>query len=277
MGASPYKRRSELLAEKMSEPVVQEETAVFRRGNLLEPVLLQEAATILGVEVFTPHVIYRDNRLSVSLDGVDDWESPSMIVEAKTTTKYSVHDSSDLPQEWLWQGWAQQAVVGVPVWFAVLDRDLRISCVQMPENKAAVDSLRTEIEIFGRWVDERVLPAEEIDNFTAEDIARIVKPQPTSIELGLEAIDWVEALDEARAMIRSGEQLEKHAKDWLAQRMLENEMATVNGVPLVSWKQQAGRKSLDTKRLREDHPALVAEYEREGQPFRTMRVLKGAK
>ena len=36
MGASPYKTRGELYADKLNEPQVQADSAVFRRGNLLE-------------------------------------------------------------------------------------------------------------------------------------------------------------------------------------------------------------------------------------------------
>jgi predicted phage-related endonuclease len=274
MGASPYKRRSELFAEKLVEPVVQAESAVFRRGNILEAPLLQEAAHILGRDIWTPDVIYRDGRLSVSLDGVDSTEDPTVVVEAKTTTRYSVHDSSDLPTEWLWQGWAQQAVMQVPVWFVVLDRDLRISCVELPDNEAAIDSLRTEINLFGAWVDERTPPVEELDSFSADDIARIWQVTPTEIELPFDAIDWIGQLDEGRALIKQGEQLESASKDALARLMLNHEIGTFNGSPVITWKQQAGKRSLDTKALRADNPELVAQYEREGNPFRVMRIVK---
>jgi predicted phage-related endonuclease len=274
MGASPYKKRSELFAEKLAEPVVQEESAVFRRGNILEAPLLAEASHILGREVITPHVIYRRGRLSVSLDGVDNAEQPSLVIEAKTTTRYSVHDSSDLPQEWLWQGWAQQAVTEAPVFFVVLDRDLRISVVELPENSQAIDSLMTEANLFGAWVDEGTPPIDELDSFSAESIARIWQPTPTEIELPFEAVDWVAQLEEARALIKQGEQLESEAKDRIAQMMLNNEIGTFNGSTLVTWKQQAGKRSLDTKSLKAEHPELVAQYEREGNPFRVMRIVK---
>jgi len=54
MGASPYKTRGELFADKVNEPIEQEETAVFRRGNLLEKPLLEEESRILGTNIFTP-------------------------------------------------------------------------------------------------------------------------------------------------------------------------------------------------------------------------------
>lgn len=274
MGASPYKTRGELFADKVNEPVVQEETAVFRRGNLLEKPLLEEASRMLGANIFTPDVIYRDGRLSISLDGVDNANQPSVVVEAKTSTRYSVYTSDDLPDEWLWQGWAQQAVLQVPVWFVVLDRDQRISVVELPNNPQAIDTIQLETSVFGGWVDGDPMD-EDINNFSAADIARIWKPTPTSIELPASAVDWAMQLEEARAMAKQAADLETKAKDALAQMMLGNEIGTVDGVQLVTWKQQAGRESLDTKQLRADHPELVAQYEKQGAPFRVMRVSKG--
>jgi len=274
MGASPYKTRGELFADKVNEPVEQEETAVFRRGNLLEKPLLEEASRILGTNIFTPDVIYRDGRLSISLDGVDHEQNPTVVVEAKTSTRYSIYTADDLPDEWCWQGWAQMAVLQVPVWFVVLDRDQRISVVQLPDNPKAIDSIRLETSVFGGWVDGDPMD-EDINNFSAADIARIWKAEPTSVELPASAVDWALQLEEARSMAKQAADLESKAKDALAQMLLGNEIGTVDGVQLVSWKQQAGKTSLDTKQLRADHPELVSQYEKQGAPFRVMRVTKG--
>jgi len=274
MGASPYKTRGELFADKVNEPVEQEETAVFRRGNLLEKPLLEEASRVLGTNIFTPDVIYRDGRLSISLDGVDHEENPTVVVEAKTSTRYSIYTAEDLPVEWCWQGYAQMAVLQVPVWFVVLDRDQRISVVQLPDNPEAIDTIRLETSVFGGWVDGDPLD-EDINNFTATDIARIWKAEPTSVELPASAVDWALQLEEARAMAKQAADLESKAKDALAQMLLGNEIGTVDGVQLVTWKQQAGKASLDTKQLRADHPELVSQYEKQGAPFRVMRVTKG--
>lgn len=277
MNASPYKRRSELFADKLTEPQVQPSNAIFDRGNDLEPALIKRASKELGINIFTPDVVYRDGRLSISLDGVDNEKKPTVVIEAKTTTRYAVNDSSDLPTEWLWQGWAQQAVLEVPVWFAVLDRNLNMSVVELPDNPAAIDSLITETEIFGSWVDSGEPSNLELplDEFTADDISRIWKSKPTSIELPSDAWDWINQLEEARALAKQAEDLEKKSKDALAQLLLNNEFGTINGQQVISWKSQAGRSSLDTARLKAEHPELVEQYQKQGAPFRVMRITKG--
>lgn len=272
MGASKYKTRWELFAEKLNDPIILPSNPVFDRGNILEPPLIINASNKLGVQIFTPEVIYRDGRLSISLDGVDNEQKPTVVVEAKTTTRYSVYDSGDLPDEWLWQGWAQQAVLDVPVWFSVLDRDMRLSVVKLPENPLAVDSLILESNIFGEWVDNNTPPLDEINNFSADDIARIFKVQPSSIELPEAAIDWVYQLEESRALAKQAAELESKAKDALAQMMLGKDVGTWQGEQIVSWKQQAGKESFDAARLKQEHPELVSEYTKQGNPYRVMRT-----
>ena len=272
MGVSPYKSRAALFADKTNEPVEQPSNAVFDRGNDLEPALIARASKQLGKNIITPEVIYRDGRLSISLDGVDNEQSPSVVVEAKTTTRYSIYESSDLPAEWLWQGWAQQAVLEVPVWFVVLDRDLRISCVELPDNPLAIDTLLTETDVFGGWVDNNTPPMDEINNFSADDIARIWRVEPTTVELDATVLDWVAQLEEARALSKQASELETKAKDAIAQMMLGNEIGLVDGQQIVSWKQQAGKESFDAARLKQEHPEMVQEYTKQGNPYRVMRT-----
>jgi len=272
MNASPYKTRAELFADKLNEPEEQAESAIFRRGNLLEKPLLEAASEELGCNFFTPNNIYRDRRLSVSLDGVDNSIEPQVVIEAKTTTRYSIYDQNDLPQEWLWQGYAQQAVLDCPVYFSVLDRDLKISVVELPLNRAAIDSLRLETEIFGEWVDKKTPPMDEINNFSADDIARIWKATPTIIELDLIGAQLASDLEKARAASKQANDAEARIKDLLAQMMLSHEIGLFEGHKVISWQQQAGKTSLDTVRLRNDHPLLVKEYEKQGNPYRVMRT-----
>lgn len=272
MGVSPYKSRAALFADKTNEPVEQPSNAVFDRGNDLEPALIARASKQLGKNIITPEVIYRDGRLSISLDGVDNEQSPSVVVEAKTTTRYSIYESSDLPAEWLWQGWAQQAVLEVPVWFVVLDRDLRISCVELPDNPLAIDTLLTETDVFGDWVDNNTPPLDEINNFSADDIARIWRVEPTAVELDATVLDWVAQLEEARLLSKQASELETKAKDAIAQMLLGNEIGLVDGQQIVSWKQQAGKESFDAARLKQEHPEIVQEYTKQGNPYRVMRT-----
>lgn len=272
MNASPYTTRGDLFVDKLQEPTVKETSAVFHRGNVLEPVLVAEAGRRLGLSVVTPDLIYCGDRFRISLDGVDDAADPSVVIEAKTTTRYRVSSADDLPAEWLWQGWAQTLVTGASVYFSVLDRDMNLSLIEAPTNAGALEALRDEAERFAALIESGEVP-ESLDDFSADHIAAIAKPEPTRIELPSDALGLVEQLVLARSMRKTAEQEEQHAKDELARLMRGNEIGTIAGMDVVSWKQQGGKSRLDTRALLEAHPELRDEFTVQSAPFRVMRVL----
>jgi hypothetical protein len=141
-----------------------------------------------------------------------------------------------------------------------------------PENREAIDSLRLEAEVFGDWIDQGVVPDEELNNFSADDITRIYKVEPTSVELDVVVIDWLVALEDARQQGKQATEMETKAKDAIAQMLKGNEVGLVNGVQVVSWKQQAGKMSFDMTRLKSEQPELVKQYEKQGNPYRVMRT-----
>lgn len=274
MDQSPYVSRGDLFATKLGEPTVGEMTEAFRRGHVLEPALLGEAGRLLGAEVQTPEVMYHDGRWIATLDGVvGSPDAPQAIVEAKTTTRYQIRDVEDLPAEWLWQTWVQGSVANADVYIMALDRDQRLSLTKVPANPVAWEALQEEAERIGKAVDNReMLPASE---FSYEQIADLWRAAPTTVELPPDAASWIHVLADARELAKQAEKQEKQAKEALARMMLDAEVGLLGGFQVLTWKEQAGRPSLDTSQLRADHPDLVAAYEKPGKPFRVMRLAYG--
>ena len=275
MNHSPYKTRPELFADKLGEPAVGKETAAFRRGNLLEPVLVAEAGVVLGLHFYTPQFMYQRDRFVVTLDGVDDALAPTAIIEAKTTTRYRIRGADDLPNEWLWQACARHYVTGADVYFSVLDSEQNLMVVKSPLPTEMIDAMVLEAERMAAAIEAGEPPADFADLvIDADTVARIWKPTPTSVELSTDEMYWLQQVVHAKELIAEGETLRKNAEDHIAMLLKNNETGTYKGEKVVSWKEQAGRNSLDTKALREEHPELVAKYERQGKPFRVMRTHK---
>ena len=274
MDQSPYVSRGDLFATKLSEPTVSEMTQAFRRGHVLEPALLGEAGRLLGTEVHTPEVMYRAGRWIATLDGVvGSPDSPQAIIEAKTTTRYAIRDADDLPREWLWQTWVQGSVANAEVYIMALDRDQRLSLTKVPANPTAWDALQEEAEKVGHSIDEReLLPPSE---FSYDQIADLWRATPITVELPDDAATWIHVLADARELAQQADKQEKQAKEALARMMLDAEIGLIGGQQVLTWKEQAGRPSLDTSQLRADHPDLVAAYEKQGKPFRVMRLSSG--
>lgn len=276
MNASPYTSRADLFVAKRGEPKLSENLPQFYRGQLFEPVLIEEASRRLQVDLHTPAVMYGRDRLIATLDGVDNADDPRLIVEAKTTTRYRVNSADDLPMEWLWQAWAQQTVCeNASVVFVVLDRDQQISLVTAPRNDEARATIEDEAIQFGELVDSGDEPTDAfLAEMNSDHIAALYVAAKTSIELPTDAVRLLDELDLAKAMINEGKQIEKYARDEIARLLRGNEIGTINGVKAVTWALVNGRVSLDGDALKQDLPDVYAKYLRRGEPFRTMRIAK---
>lgn len=275
MEASPFTSRADLFHNKRTRPKITETTAAMQVGNILESALVSELGRRLGVEMTTPNTMYRKDRFTVTLDAVGvSADSPAVIGEVKTTRRHRISDKSDIPADYLWQCWAQMLVLDRPVYLIVLDRDLSISHFEIDRNEQALETLANESEKFCHAVDyeDESYLASLIDQMSAEQIAEIVKPQPKTIQIDTDQYEWVKELADARDLKRQAEQLEEAARDQIARFMLEHEVATYNGTKVLSWKEQAGRASVDVAMLKLDHPELVKAYTKQGQPSRVMRL-----
>ena len=275
MGESDWTTRSDLWMDKVHEPTVQPSNPVFERGNALEPALGTWAGQQLGLQLFTPDVVYLRDRFAVSLDFVDDTE-PTLVVEAKTTIRHRVATAMDLPREWLWQGHAQLFVTGAPVFFAVLDKDMSLSLNEMPIFDGWLDTLSEESERFGQMVDDGLMDTDIIEGFTLEHLAEIYPAKPGSvIDIGV-LEDVLKELREVQALKKQAEEREKELKTEVARELGENETGTIDGLEVVTWKLQKGRQSFDATSFKTTHPDIHAQFMKTGSPFRVMR-LKGEK
>jgi hypothetical protein len=149
---------------------------------------------------------------------------------------------------------------------------MRLSVIETPDKPEAIDALMEEAEIFGTLVDSGEMPP-TLDDFSADQIATMFKAEPSRIELPSDALSLVEQLVLARGLRKSAEEEESQAKDALARLLSGNEIGSVGGMDVVSWKQQGGKSRLDTRALLEAHPELREQFTVTSAPFRVMRVL----
>jgi predicted phage-related endonuclease len=274
MSASPYSSRADLWLAKSRPVTIGEMTPAFYRGQLLEPVLVAEASRRLRVDLATPDVMYRRDRLVATLDAVDRHEAPRLIVEAKTTARYRVADPDDLPPEWLWQAWAQHAVCpDANIVFCVLDRDQQINLIDAPPNPRAVEQLLVEARRFGEAIDAGGEPDDALlAEMDCDHIAAAYKTTRTAVELPAEAAGWLDELDFAKAMSAEAKQIERRARDEIARHLRGNEIGHLNGVKVVTWSLVNGRVTVDADALKQDLPDVYAKYARRGEPYRAMRL-----
>jgi hypothetical protein len=209
--------------------------------------------------------------------GADERIVPDLWVEAKCTSRFRVKTLDDVPQAWLWQMAAQSFVCSdgdsaPQMMLVVLDADLHVNLLEIPRNREAEMLLAETADRIGLMIDHGDVSDDEVREMTADEIASIFKARDASVELPRECVDWLFALEDAKQMRKQAEEQEDRARDWLAQHLKDATSGTLDGETVVTWREQQGRVSIDTKRLEQDHPDLAAQYKKQSNAYRVMRV-----
>ena len=271
MGVSKFKDIVDLAIEKWADPEVKEQNEAMMRGHLLEPALLEYASTLLGEPVTTPEEMFVNERFIATLDGLVG----DVIVEAKTTTFYSSDDV--LPEDYYWQVIAQLACVpqATRALVVVLDKRMRFGYWEFYRSAVEDDItlLLDRAAEVGELLDKGEMP---FDAEPTETQVKLLFPDPVGqIELTHDQVQVIEMWSAAKQALKESESVEQNYKDQVARMLGEAEEAHFCGQKLVTFKARKGVSRLDTKRLEQDHPDLVAKYKVTGQGTRILRTTLG--
>ena len=279
-----FKTKYGLALEKIAaEPEVTETNRAMERGNRLEPVILEWAADELGVEVFTPEVMYQFDAsgavMIATLDGVVGSEKhPDMVVEIKTYNRTFDVDANlegygPLPAYWWWQG-VQQAVcadVDEVIW-AVFDATLDLKLYTQHVDEATKVKHIDTVADFCRHLSVGVIPDEWEHTYTDLAGGMPVSDEPVDLT-GQQALIAQLAAVQAEKKELSGREDELKAE--LAMALDGATVGTVDGATAVTWKQQS-RQSFDGKRFAAEHPDLHKQYQT-SSTYRVLRLAGGSK
>jgi len=266
---SIYESRADLIARKLAGSKQSEETAAMRFGNLMEPVLIGEASRHLGIDIETPEEMFARDRFISTLDGWNEQER--IVVEAKTTSRYSVDSIDEIPEQWIWQTVAQRwATRAEKVFIICLDRRLAIQTFEIPYREDMMNALIQEATRLGQALDKGEIQ-EHISSMAASHIAKIFPANPEkSVDLPIEAGHLLSMWDDAVIRKKEAEADEDFARDGLARMMLDAVVGRLDGIDVVTWKERKGRSSIDTKRLASEMPEIAERFTRIGEPYRVM-------
>jgi predicted phage-related endonuclease len=284
MGVSEYTTLTDLCISKLYPPEVKEPEPQMVKGLIFEAPLLTEAGRLLGLEVTTPNVMYRKGRFTVTLDGLahqpfTGYDNPTRIIEAKVTSAYTVATPDDLPRSWVMQGHVQQWVLGLPVSFIVFDKRQHINLVDMPYNAQLMDDILNVADVVGYDLDSGVMPDYAYKGLTSEQVQRLYPVvESRNITADDELVNHVFDLETTRKQIKELKEQEQELVDTIARALGDaDEITDAAGFTMLTWRQQKGRLSFDTKAFQLAHPDLFAQFTKEGAPFRVMRFGKGNK
>lgn len=270
MGVNEYATLVDLFIAKHDLDPVQVTNKAFHRGNLLEPVLIAEAGRLLGLDLLTPDLMFCRGRLMVNLDGADSNDNPRVIVEAKTSTRYSINDSIPLP--YFWQATAQLACTNAEVCHVIcLDRRQEIGMWQVERYEPFIEQILDIAEKTGIQFDNNEIPS----GATSEQIT-ILHPNPVGrIELDDGGRQLIEQWSLVKTHLAVLEEDEKRLRNQVAEMIGEHEEASTDGQVLVTFKSRKLPSRLDQKALGEAHPQLIEQFTKTGGTTRVLRLTKG--
>ena len=281
MGVSEYTTLADLCISKLYPPEVKEPEPQMIKGLIFEEPLLKEAGRLIGLEVTTPNFMYRKGRFTVTLDGLayapGDYDNPLRIIEAKVTSAYSVNSQDDLPASWVMQGHVQSWVLGLPVSFIVFDKRQHINLIDMDFNPVLMDQIIDTADMVGYDLDNEVMPDYAYRQLTAAQVQTLYPVKESrAIVADDDLVNFVFDLETTRNQIKKLKEEESSLEDHIARIMQDaDEITDANGFTMLTYRQQKGRQSFDTKAFQAAYPDLYAQFVKQGNPFRVIRFGKG--
>lgn len=257
-GHDPYRTPLDVYLDKIGEAEPIQDNDFMKAGRYLEPVvadmfqdetglqLISMPSTIVGAK---PHYLASVDR---SILG------QNIPVEIKTSKRYHAEPLDKWKLQATWYAGIMNAEGYYIAWFTYPTfkyQYFEFDAVMFEEMCRMADE-------FWECVETRTPP--ENNKFTA------------SIGSAIEASEYLAGrLNILRA--------KKHAHDELGEEiealteevklvMRENEILTINGAIAATWKQSKPRETVDTKKLKAEHPDVFELVKKTGEPVRTFKL-----
>ena len=273
-GEHPFTTPADLAIELLASepPMPKEPNSAMIRGTKLEPVIIEWAAQVEGLELEQPDIMYCFSEDGVRLIATLDAIQGDTPYEVKTTNK---RWSGVLPRYWYWQG-VQQAICAdsKSIEWIIFDSDLQLhrytQNVTSDERQIHVEACRSFLES----IDAGVMPpnAEYLYRHAQEQFP---ESEAKSQELTVDGWDALVQLLEVQDQLKVLQEQEDKLKAIVCQELGDAEVGTIGKETVCTWK-SATRNSFDSKKFELDHPALAKKYKKQSS-YRTFRISKGAK
>jgi putative phage-type endonuclease len=256
------KYAAELLGDVPPAPIPP--NPAMERGNRLEPFVLEWAIDKTGIKFGTPEEMFvaeSDNgaRMIATLDGFIEDDNGRQILEIKTSNR---EWQGTLPDYWRIQGIQQAICADVDqITWAIFDSTMVLHIYVQTITDAEKEEHCTKV---GQWlanIDLGITP--EGVYWSYETItARYQKVEHTSIELPSTTTELIAQLKHVKSELKSYGEMEDRLKAELCDLIGPNEIATVDGTVVATWKGKSW-SSLDIKTLKQMEPAITEKYSKQ--------------
>lgn len=279
VGLNPFSSPLTVWADKTSTDEAQEENGneATWLGNVLEDHVARRYAEESGLNIIRCNQMMRSIEHPFMLANIDRRVKGKKIgVEIKTTSPYSKTDfaGGDINPWYYAQCMHYLAVTGWDEWklaVLVIGHGLYTFSFKREEN---LDQINALIAAEADFWNEYVVPCKcpPVDGSkAAEEVLTKRYPVSDGTTIALDCDDALRQYMELTKRIKELEADKMLYEQRIKERMGESERGqSANYV--VSWKNSSPRKTIDTKRLSEEHPEIVDRYIKIGTPTRRFTV-----
>jgi predicted phage-related endonuclease len=234
----------------------QAETRSMRRGRHLEESIAQWYAQEAGVRLYEPDVMFVAGPILATVDRLTA-TGPDVLVEIKTANGYLTEPE----QYWLDQTQAELLCTGrdhgVIVW---LDASMDLQDYEVDGDDAFQTELVTRAERFMAAIELGMVPDWIVPELTAGHVAAVYPHPDGEVELDTETAELVSEYRSLRYEKSEYERAMESIKSIVAGRLGGHAVGTVDGVPIVTFKETKGAAAFDLDSFKQDHPGLFSQY-----------------
>lgn len=278
LGMNPWKSAYALWAEKtglvMPEDISDNEYVYW--GTVLEDVVANRFCELTGKKVRRVGML-ADNEFDFMTANIDrSVEGENAGLECKTANgfKAAAWEGDEVPDAYYIQCQWYMMITGCEKWYiACLIGGNHFVWKEIPRNEEDIKAMREKAIDFWNKVQNKVPPEVDGSESTSDTINKLhpVAEDNSIMYLPGRAGECIARLDQLAVT----EKLIKEEKEKL-QNEIKNMLGDVEQGAWedrkVSWKNQAGRTTIDSKRLMAELPDIYKAYAKVGKPTRVFRL-----
>lgn len=279
MGSNPWKSPYQLWLEKTGqvEPEdISQKDAVYW-GTVLEPLVAKRFSEITGKKVERCGTLQNNEApwMLANIDRLVLGESAGLEIKTTNAFRSAEWDGDRLPDSYYWQCQHYMMTTGLPLWYiAVLIGGQDFRWKEIPRNEEDIKELYLREEEF--WnvnVLQHVMPGIDGSDCTREALKEQY-PGGDMEEIDLPAdVDTLLILRmDAKSTVESGKAQMQAIDNKLMALMGNHELAATPAGARITYKSQAGRATIDRKKLEKEWPDVYQQVVKIGKPTRVLRI-----
>lgn len=278
MGINPWKSAYALWAEKTGQVEAEDlsDKEFVYWGTTLEQVVANRFCELTDKKVRKCGTLADEEYpfLHANVDRLIIGENAGL--ECKTANGFKSKEWADdnMPDSYYLQVQFYMMVTGCDKWYvACLIGGNHFVWKEVPRNEEQIKAIReAAIKFWTENVEKKVAPVVDGSDATTELInEKYPSSKDVALALPSSAEEWIRRLDELAVTEKLLKNQKAQAQNAIKLMLGDAESGSYQD-RVVSWKEQAGRVTIDSKKLQEQFPQAYEACKKEGKPTRVFRL-----